>query len=217
MSSAEAGSGGGGHDNGSGASATDEQQHSPSSLHPAQSPLSPNTEMTASLLKVDTTTNGDATGSAAAGGAPPVSPLPAAAGSAEKAAKRAATCDKVLAEIVSTERLYLSNLQQVVSVYLKPLQAAHTQADLGLKPAHLQAIFANLEGIGQSHAQGKAGTGNTVRISAVRRPGRCSQRLLCLHQLLFDQNGVLRIPVAARSLASDLTDPCAVCVSVSAF
>ena len=100
-----------------------------------------------------------ATGSAAAGGAPPVSPQPAAAGSAERAAKRAATCDKVLAEIVSTERLYLSNLQQVVSVYLKPLQAAHTQADLGLKPAHLQAIFANLEGIGQSHAQGRAGAG----------------------------------------------------------
>lgn len=155
MSSAAAGSGGGGHDNGN-----DEQQHSPSSLHPAQSPLSPNTEMTASLLKVDTT-NGDATGSAAAaGGAPPVSPQPAAAGSAEKAAKRAATCDKVLAEIVSTERLYLSNLQQVVSVYLKPLQAAHTQADLGLKPAHLQAIFANLEGIGQSRAgKGRSGEG----------------------------------------------------------
>lgn len=162
MSSAEADSSSG---NGSASASDDQQQqHSPSSLHSAQSPLSPNTELTASLLKVDTT-NGDAAGSggaaaAAAGGAPPASPQPAAAGSADKAAKRAATCDKVLAEIVSTERLYLSNLQQVVSVYLKPLQAAHTQADLGLKPAHLQAIFANLEGIGQTQAQGKEGAGN---------------------------------------------------------
>jgi hypothetical protein len=69
-----------------------------------------------------------------------------------QADKKAATCDKVLEEIVSTERLYLANLQQVVSVYIKPLKDHGTQAELGLRPQQVSTIFSNLEGIVGFHA-----------------------------------------------------------------
>ena len=123
---------------------------SPSSAHPNMSPVSPHTQQTTSLIKTDTASSPYLSLSIPAGSSdssvsPAVTPR-------TQTAKQKETCEKVLEEIVATERVYLANLQQVVSTYLTPLKDRDTQSDLGLKAAQVSTIFSNLEGIVGFHA-----------------------------------------------------------------
>lgn len=71
--------------------------------------------------------------------------------SPEALAVKAATREKVLDEIVSTERLYLSSLQLIQSVYAKPLQTPSLQSELGVTPSQMKTIFSNLDALSGFH------------------------------------------------------------------
>jgi hypothetical protein len=57
------------------------------------------------------------------------------------------TSERVVSEILTTERLYLNSLQTLQQQYLIPLQGFALQSELGVKPPQIAIIFSNLQGI----------------------------------------------------------------------
>lgn len=70
-----------------------------------------------------------------------------ASASATPNKEKLSTCERVVAEVLSTERLYIKSLQSLQSQYLRPLQTSSLQSELGVKPIQIQTIFSNLDGI----------------------------------------------------------------------
>src|SRR5689334_9979789 len=53
--------------------------------------------------------------------------------------------DMIKTEVVSSERTYVSSLQTLIEVYLKPLQSRDKQHALGLTDQMVHRLFANVE------------------------------------------------------------------------
>ena len=120
--------------------------------------------------------------------------------------KQAATCAKVLAEIVQTERLYLANLQAVVDFYVKPLQQPQAQTELAIKPSHLTSIFANLEMLVSFHAILYEELNNCLE----RVPPQ--EQVAAMAGLFSKYGDFLRMVRAHRAQRAVLATPAAICL-----